>query len=189
MNGDTARKLLAAVCLIGLLGALVVLSFSDRTAKPMNINGDMLGQDVSESLPEYRDRAADSLAAAPAGEAGFGLITFTDPLPPAEAGTVLAELGRVNAMIMLSASPVPLPEPVAGETREDVFNRALERIDHSLAGIGDITAPREINSVIVWDDGATLREVAEQEQVFSVEVLPTDAAWGRFGVRPVDLDS
>lgn len=186
---DKWRKIIAIICVLGLVAVLLVLSFSDRTAKPMSLNGDMLGQDVSESLADYRGRAADSLAAAPADEPGFGLITFTEPATPAVAAEVLAGLGRVNAMIMLSAPPISLPEPVSGETREDVFNRELDRIDYSLAGVGDITAPREINSIVAWDDGEAFRAVAEHESVLIVEVLPPDASWGRFGIRPVNLSS
>ncbi|MGP6172828.1 hypothetical protein [Corynebacterium sp. A21] len=187
MSVDTWRKVIAAVSLIGLVAVVLALSQSDRTSKPMNINGDMLGQDVSETLGDYRDRAAESLAEAPSDQAAFGLITFTEPSTPAEAAVMLTELRRVNAMVMLSAAPMEIPEPVVGETREDVFNREIDRVDHSLAGIGEITAPREIDAVVAWDNGDAFRSISGEDSVLAVEVLPADASWGRFGVRPVGL--
>lgn len=189
MSVDSWRKVIAAVSLLGLVAVVFALSQSDRTSKPMNINGDMLGQDVSETREDYLVRAAESLAAAPAGQEAFGLITFTEPATPAEASVALQDLRRVNAMVMLSAAPMGIPEPVAGETRAEVFNREIDRVDHSLAGIGEITAPREINAVVAWDSGEAFRRVSGAESVLAVEVLPADASWGRFGVRPVGLDS
>lgn len=185
MRVDNWRKILAVVCAVALIAVVLVLSQSDRTSRPMAVNGDALGQDSGESLSDYLARAKESLAAAPADEAAFGMITFEEAMDPAAAAEVLSELARVNAMVMLSASAISIPEPVEGETREDVFNRQLDRIDDSLAGIGNITAPREINGVVAWDDGDVFRVVSADPAVLAVEVLPPDAAWGRFGVRPV----
>lgn len=187
MTAETWRKVIAVCCVLGLIAVVLVLSQSDRTSQPMPANGDVLGQDNGESLESYVERAQRSLAEAAAGENAFGMVTFVEPLAPAPAAEVLSDLGRVNAMVMLSASPIAIPEPVAGETREDVFHRELDRIDRSLAGIGDITAPREINGVIAWDDGDAFRSVAADPAVLTAEVLPPDASWGRFGVRPVDV--
>ncbi len=184
---DTIRKVLAVLAVIALLVLLVVASFDDRTAKPMPPNGDMLGMDAGETLAEYRERAAGTLAAAPADEEAFALVTFTGPLAPVEAARVLAPVGRVNALIVDLASPFDLPEPVAGETRVDVFERQLGRIGDSLAGIGNVPTPEEFDAVVVWETGDVLREVAAAEPVAAVEVLPPDAAWGRFGVRPVQV--
>lgn len=187
MKVDQWRKVIAAVCGVALIAVVLVLTQSDRTAKPMNINGDTLGQDSGEELSRYVTRADASLAAAPGENNAFGMVTFETPLAPDAAAAVLAELERVNAMVMLSASAIPISEPVAGETREDVFHRQLDRIDHGLAGIGNITAPREINGVVAWDNGETFRSVAKHPDVLAVEVLPPDASWGRIGVRPVDV--
>lgn len=186
MKVDHWRKIIAAVCGVALIAVVLALSQSDRTAQPMSLNGDTLGQDSGEELPHYVARAEDSLAAAPEDDNAFGMVTFETPLAPGAAAAVLAELERVNAMVMLSASAISIPEPVAGETREDVFSRQLDRIDHGLSGIGNITAPREINGVVAWDDGEAFRFVAEHPDVLAVEVLPPDASWGRIGVRPVD---
>ncbi len=187
-RADTVRKVLAGVAVLFLIGLVVVLSFDDRTSRPMPPNGDMLGMEPEQSFGEYRVHAESSLAAAPAGEGAFALVTFTGQLDPGEAAEVVEPVGRVNAMLISLAAPFPLPEPVAGETRADVFDRELGRIGHSLSGVGNVPAPEGLDAVIVWEEGDTLRSLAGQERVAAVEVLPPDAAWGRFGVRPVQLD-
>ncbi|WIM72229.1 hypothetical protein QP028_13390 [Corynebacterium suedekumii] len=74
-----------------------------------------------------------------------------------------------------------------GETRADVFDRELSRIGDSLAGIGDVPVPERIDAVVAHDAGDPLRAIATDDAVATVEVLPSDAAWGRFGVRPVQV--
>lgn len=185
---DKNRKAVAIVAVLALILLIAALSFNDRTAKPMAINGDMLGQETAEPLAQYVARAGESLEMAPAGEEVFALVTFSAQLGATRAAEVLSEVDRVNAMVMLSAAPMGLPEPIAGETRGDVFSRQLEQIQRSLDGIGDIQAPTEINGVIVRDEGEDLRALAEDPDVLSVEALPVDAGWGHFGVRPVYLD-
>lgn len=182
---DRNRKTLALLAVVTLLVVIAALSFSDRTNKPMAINGDMLGQDTTETLEEYVVRADQTLSQAPVDEAAFALVTFSPPLSPGEAGAVLGGIARVNAMVLLSAAPMSLPEPVEGESREDVFNRQLNRVQRSLDGIGEVQAPTTINGVIVSDDGETLRALATAPAVLAIEVLPVDAGWGHFGVRPV----
>lgn len=182
---DRTRKIVAVVALLLLAGVIVALSFSDRTAKPMAINGDVVGRDSGEPLDDYIARAEASLEEAPAEENAFALVTFPTALGSADASAVLEDIGRVNAMILLSAAPISLPEPIVGETREDVFDRHLDRLQRSVEGIGEISTPREINSVLVWDDGEALRDLSSDPAVLTVEVLPPDAGWGHFGVRPV----
>lgn len=184
---DKNRKALAIFAILGLVILIAALSFSDRTNKPMNINGDMLGQDSSETLQDYQVRAEESLTLTAADEDVFALVTFTQPLEAAAAAQTLAGIERVNAMVLLSAAPMGLPEPVEGESRENVFKRQLERVQRSLAGIGDIPAPTEINGVIVRDSGEQLRELISDEDILVIETLPADAGWGHFGVRPVSV--
>lgn len=187
MKADTWRRILAVGAVLALIVVVLVLSQDDRTNKPMDPNGDLLGQDRSESLTEYLARAEESLAAAPAEEPAFALTTFTEPADPQTAAEALTGVTRVNAMILLSAAPIPLPEPTNDMDRTDVFNLHLDRIDHSLSGVGEVRAPREINSVVVWDTGESLRELTEEPEVLAVEALPPDASWGRFGIRPVNV--
>lgn len=184
---DTIRRGLALLAVLVIVVLFIVALFDDRTAKPMPPNGDMLGMDTGESFEQYRERAAASLAAAPADDEVFALVTFTGPQTPTAAGELLEPVGRVNAMIVDLAPPYPLPEPVEGENRADVFERELGRIGDSLAGIGNVPTPDELDAVVVWDDGDVLRELAGEGEVAAVETLPPDAAWGRFGVRPVQV--
>lgn len=185
----TRNKGTLAAVIVAVLVALGVVVFAyndDATDRPAaEINGDMVGMDPEESFGEYRRRAAESLAAAPAEEEVFGLITFARPLTGPEADRVTDGLRRVNAMIIGMSAPYALPEPVAGETRTEVFDRQLDRIAGSLEGVGDVPAPERMTAVIAYDDGDALRTVAEDADVAAVETLPPDAAWGRFGVRPV----
>lgn len=188
MDGvDKGRRIIASLAILALVVVVAVLSFSDRTAKPMQINGDMLGQDSSETAAEYAQRAAASVAEAPDGEHAYSLVSFAQLLSPADAAELLEGIDRVNAMIMLSAPAMDLPEPIAGETREDVFNRQIMLVDAQLSGIGNVRAPAELNGVVVWETPEKVRHLAENPLVFSVETLPPDAAWGGFGVRPVDI--
>ncbi|ALP50578.1 hypothetical protein P9K31_04835 [Corynebacterium glutamicum] len=189
MDGvDKGRRIIALLAILALVVVVAILSFSDRTAKPMQLNGDMLGQDNTETSVEYLQRASESLADATDGEEAYSLVTFAQPLSPAEAGELLDGIGRVSAMVMLSAPAMDLPEPIAGETREDVFNRQIALVDAQLSGIGNVRAPGELNGVVVWDIPENVRPLAESPLVYSIETLPPDAAWGSFGVRPVDVE-
>ena len=44
-----------------------------------------------------------------------------------------------------------------------------------------------LGGVVVYSDADSLRSLAAHEGVLAVEPLPEDAAWGRIGVRPVEL--
>ncbi|QGU04985.1 hypothetical protein [Corynebacterium comes] len=179
------RRIVAILAIVALAGALVLAFLDDATHKPVAPQGDMLGTESGEPFSSYVGRADRSLA--DADQSAYALITFAQPLTPAEAESVLTGIGRVNAMIVALASPFALPEPIAGETRADVFQRELDRIADSLAGVGDVPVPERIDAVVVRDTGDVLRAVAGAPEIAAVEVLPPDAAWGRFGVRPVDV--
>ncbi|MCK7636667.1 hypothetical protein [Corynebacterium pygosceleis] len=186
MDVDRVRTGVAVVSVAALVGAVAWLSTSDRVAKPMPVNGDVLGRDHGESLDDYRERAAASLVSAPAGDAGFALVTFRDPQPAAAAAEVLeqADIGRVSALVLEGAVPVALPEPTGDEGRAEVFDRTLTRIGNSLGTADGLFDPR-LRGVVVWDDGTALRGLGTVPEVLAVEVLPPDAAWGRIGVQPV----
>ncbi|RSZ62763.1 hypothetical protein EAH68_09235 [Corynebacterium hylobatis] len=181
------QRILAIFAVVALAGVLIFAFFDDATHKPVAPQGDMLGMDSGESFGDYAARAEASLIDAPADQHAFVLLTFAQPLAPAEAADVLEPLGRVNAMIIALAAPFDLPEPIAGETREDVLQRQLDRIAHSLSGVGNVPVPEGIDAVVAYDTGDALREVAADPAIITAEVLPPDAAWGRFGVRPVSV--
>lgn len=181
------QRILGIFAIVALAGVLVFAFFDDATHKPVAPQGDMLGMDSRESFDDYATRAEASLADAPADQPAFALLTFAEPLAPAEAAEVLEPLGRVNAMVIALAAPFDLPEPIAGETREDVFARQFDRIAHSLSGVGNVPVPERIDAVVAYDTGDALRGVAADPAIITAEVLPPDAAWGRFGVRPVSV--
>lgn len=183
---DRGRLILAVVAVFVLLALLVVASRDDATSSPPAINGDMLGQD-GESFGEYVQRARSTVDAAPEEENAFALVTFAEPLTAGQAAEVTGGLGRVNAMIVGISPPMALPEPIAGENREDVYIRQFELVAHSLRGIGDLPVPYQLTSVIAWDDPVAFRSVASDPRVTAVEMLPPDARWGDFGVRPVEV--
>ncbi|GAB2504117.1 hypothetical protein CATRI_08605 [Corynebacterium atrinae] len=178
-------RVVGAVAIIALVGALIFAFFDDATSKPLAPNGDIVGKEASEPYSVYAARAADSVAEA--HDPAYALVTFTHPLTPEEAQTALGSVGRVNAMVIASASPFPLPEPVDGASRASVFHTELGRIAQMLSGVGQVPVPERFDAVVVYDSGDALREVASHANIATVEVLPADASWGRFGVRPVDV--
>ena len=160
-----ARLAVAGVSMATIIALVFAFGHSDRVSKPMNINGDIVGMD-GETPAAYQQRARATLETA--DTPAFALITFTEPLSAAEAARILEPLPRVNARVT-DTIVVPLPEPVAGATRADVFG------SDSIPG------------VVAYAPGDALRKVAQNERVFAIEVLPADAAWGRFGIRPVHV--
>ena len=167
------------VFLLVLLGFGV---FGDRSVTA--VQGDQLGPESEETRADYLDRAAASLAEA--DDAAYALVSFAYPLPPAEAAAAVDGVARVDAMIVGSASAVPLPEPTAGRTRADVFFAEFERINAGLLqGNGGVSVPETLTAVVVHDSGDVLRDIAGRRGVAAVEVAPADAAWGSFGIRPL----
>ncbi len=189
IDAATRRRLvLVSLAVVAALGVLVYALVEALAWSPApGRNGDMLGQDSGESYAQYEQRAAASLAEAPADEDVYALITFARPLEAAEAGVETGHLDRVNAMIVGLAAPYPLPEPVDGASRADVYAAQFEMIGRELSGIGDVPVPYQLNAVIAHDDGDTLRALSHAERVATIEVLPPDAAWGWFGVSPVEV--
>lgn len=181
------RRSLAALAVVGLLGVLVLAFLDDATHKPVPPQGDMLGTESGENFAAYARRAETSLIDAPADQPVYALVTFAEPLTPQRAGVVLESLERVNAMIVAMAAPFALPEPVAGEGRADVFQRELDRIGDSLQGVSSVPVPELLDAVVVRDNGEVLRTLSAADDIATIEVLPPDAAWGRFGVRPVEV--
>ncbi|HKM24609.1 MAG TPA: hypothetical protein VJY40_03085 [Corynebacterium sp.] len=186
-HADMIRRIIAALAAVALLGARTLAFLDDATHKPVPPQGDMLGTETGESFAAYAERARTSLLDAPADQHVYALVTFAEPLTPEEAGAVLDNVGRVNAMIVELAAPFSLPEPIAGEDRADVFQRELDRIAVSLQGVGTVPVPEHLDAVLVRDNGNVLRLLSEAPQIAAIEVLPADAAWGRFAVRPVEV--
>ncbi|SDR88535.1 hypothetical protein [Corynebacterium timonense] len=137
--------------------------------------GDQLGAEAGESWEAYAQRAAESLAQAPAEEPVFALVTFLPGAGPAEAAAELEGIGRVNAAVFAGKAAQPVPEPTGGDGRAEVFTRAAER-----AGVD----PGSLLGVVIYAPGGQLREVAGRAGVAAVEALPPDAVWGAFAIVP-----
>lgn len=154
-----------------------MLSGSDRVAKPMLINGDSLGQETSESFDTYVNRAAQSIdmARADGDYVGYGLVTFTQPQSAQSVGTVVENITRVNAIQVAGSPVVGIPEPVKS-TRGDYIAHQLKIHDLPI---------NEITGVVAYDRVSVLAMLIDAPEVAAVEVLPSDAAWNRFSVRPV----
>lgn len=174
MSQDTVRKTLALVATLVIIVAIVLAGFSDRTNKPMLINGDSLGQDAGESFADYHQRASETLTQA-TGDS-WALVTFATPLRPEEAGRLLDDVTvrRASTLVFENHKPIPLPEPVAPESRSEVCARWA---------LGE----QEIVAVVVYDAAAELQRISADPRIAAVEVLPSDAAYGRFGIRPVNV--
>ena len=186
-QADMIRRIVAALAVVALLGALTLAFLDDATHRPVPPQGDMLCTETGEPFTAYAERAEQSLLDAPADQPVYALVTFTDPLTPEEAGAVLDNVERVNAMLVELAAPFPLPEPIEGEDRADVFQRELDRIGASLQGVTTVPVPERLDAVVIRDNGNVLLLLSEVPQVATIEALPADAAWGRFAVRPVEV--
>ncbi|MDU0478042.1 hypothetical protein QVA66_02170 [Staphylococcus chromogenes] len=173
---NSIRGWIAGISSAVILGAIVLAGFDDNTSKPMLLNGDAVGMDHDETFYEYQHRIAPTLHRE--GE-GFALVSFAAPVNVDKAGQLATQwpVGRVNAVTLPDSAPVAVPEPIAPETRREVFARA----QRNNPDIRD-----RISGAVVYGQLADIRVIAASPEVASVEVLPEDAAWGRFGIRPVD---
>ncbi|AKK03501.1 hypothetical protein CEPID_08255 [Corynebacterium epidermidicanis] len=169
------RKTVAGLAALIIVVAIVGAGFDDNTSKPMLRNGDQLGMEPNESFSQYQQRVVGSLDRD--GD-GWALVTFDHPLTVEEAGRVTAtwNIQRVSSLTLTQAKPVAIPEPIAPETRADVVRRTADSSPEVAGGI---------SGALVFARLAQLRTLAQEPTVVAIEVLPRDAAFGRFGVRPV----
>ncbi|MEJ5997087.1 hypothetical protein [Corynebacterium sp. H130] len=162
------RETLAGLSCLVIAGALVWASFDHSEVAP-RVRGDQVGMEAGESFATYRDRAAASVA--DSSGTSFALVTLS------VSGDVSAldqlDVKRVCAAVSLNHAPVPLPEPVGVDKRSDVIHRWTDAA---------------VTSVVVYDDAEALQALSTAPGIAAVEVLPPDAIWGRFGIRPVKVD-
>lgn len=159
------RKAIALVASFVIVGAIGWASLDHRDASVAR-RGDQLGMESGENFTDYAARAERTHDQAPGNS--FALVTFDRP-----GGVDVLDrvsLQRVNAAVSTDQAPVALPEPVGSANRSDVIHR---------------WARGEVTSVVVYDSVPTLVALAEEPGIAAVEILPGDAVWGRFGIRPV----
>lgn len=162
-----------AVLLAGAVfyGGCYLVGVNNPPTQPV-LQGDALGTEQGETAPEYAARARQSFeqAAQEGEQAHFALVSFGHPLNPEEADAVLRPVWRVNAVITeLGANPVG--EPAPGASRAEIFRGVSAHIE----------------GAVVYDTVAHLADVNDVTDVFAVEVLPADAVWGAFAIRPVSF--
>lgn len=147
------------------------------------VQGDTLGRQPGEGEGEYAARSGASISNS--SQPAFALVTFRTPLAPPAAERVVAGAPRVSALLLVDAPPQPIPEPSTGHTRADVFAREARRVATAAERNGVELDPGAVAGVVVRADGDTLRAIAADRDVKTVEALPPDAVWGAFGISPV----
>lgn len=174
---DRWRIAVAFVSLVALVALFIGFSGRDLISKPMPINGDVLGIERSESTQDYVVRAQRSLQQQLDDDPqalGYALVSFSSPLTAYEAGQLLENQQRVNAL-MISGKPVlALPEPIAGVNRGETFAQQLDM--HNLPDT-------KIHAAVVRGRYVDVEKLVAKDAVLAVEVLPPDAVWLQFSVR------
>lgn len=191
--------LLSGICVVMLVIVLAIASTSDRVSKPQNLNGDVLGPEPWEAVDQYVVRADESLESMqnesdrlkhgqPVVEDPkfWAMVTFGRLLDAKEAAQVYEQEPtlRVSTAIIGGVSTRFLPQPSKSASEQDLLEDQLDLA----AAYADVPIDDErlgINGFLVYGDAETLMDVKKLPDVKAVEVLPSDAARGRFGIRPV----
>lgn len=170
---------LGGICALALLVGIMVMAQSDRTSKPMHINGDQLGP-FYMSDQAYEEHSGQLLDEAEGNEPRWALVSPAKAMVPKDFAKVFdiphADQVRVSTLLIGPVVQRPIPEPAAGLRREDVFTIATEGLE------GEDVA---INGALVYAAPAELKAIAENPKVMAVEPAPVDAAYGRMGIRAV----
>ncbi|GAA1178957.1 hypothetical protein CGLAUT_08180 [Corynebacterium glaucum] len=176
-----ATALAAALGIILVVAGVYVVGLRTQPHAP-TLQGDTLGRNQGESWEEYASRTKPSISES----SSFALVTFDTPRRAEEAAAIVREVRRVNALLLIDAPFQPIPEPTTGQNRADVFQREAERLAAQGRANGIQLDPEAIAAVVVYDNGATLRALADAEGVRALEALPPDAVWGSFAIWPVN---
>lgn len=191
--------LISGICVVGLAIVLAIASTSDRVSKPQNLNGDTLGPEPWEAVDQYVARADESLEdmkkesdrlehGQPIVEDPkfWAMVTFDRLLNANEAAQVYEKVPslRVSTAIIGGLSTRHLPQPSKEADEEKLLQDQLELA----AAYADVAIDDErlgFNGLLVYGDAETLMDVKKLTDVKAVEALPSDAARGRFGIRPI----
>lgn len=190
--------IISAVSIILLVVLFALASTSDRVSKPQNLNGDSLGPESWESFDAYKTRADESLVRIqkeafdleneqPVVEKAkfWALVTFDEP-KDAEEAAKLAEKEpslRVASMILGGIITRNLPQPNKAASELELMKNQ-QKIAAQYADVPMDNDGLKINGLIVYGSAETLVEVRSLPYVSAVQALPSDAARGRFGIRP-----
>lgn len=174
---DRWRFIIAAMSVVALV-VLITATAGQHHTPPPRLVGDELGRDNDETLTDYVQRVQQGFSAAAPGDEVYALVTFRQPLTAQAAGAVVQNIARVNAFEVGFAPVVGIPEPVKGVNRGDslVHHITLKQMN-----------PLDVRGLVVHDSVEKLHVLAKNSKVLAIEVLPPDATWGSFAVRPVNV--
>lgn len=172
----------SVLCLIVLFLGFIMLANSDRTNKPMNVNGDQLGP-LDVSAQQYAGYAKEQLDKATGDEPRWALVSPD----PNHWWTVdqLTEIlkgvdARVSTFYLGPGTQRAVAEPAVGHTRADVIRQVAEGVaQRAQIPVSDV----RFDGVLVYATPSVLRELAKK--VYAVEPAHPDAAYGRIGIRPI----
>lgn len=176
---NKVRTIWACILICIIIGGFGYMMRATYTVPRTYINGDTLGRDGSESIPEYLQRADTALEEAPENTELWALVTFTGILSPEQAAELLAPATRVGSIVADIGAPIAVPEPIAGYTRADVFRDHLDRMNASGLGL------RGMTGAVVYTEKDNLEQIKNQAEVLSVEPAPEGASRSRIGVHTV----
>lgn len=169
-------------------GALLITVFiilmvrPDSTAAPMGINGDTLGPD-NETMAQYQARADATLhsESLESNNKHWALVTFNPPATSAQAAEALSDSQvRVGSVLVGSGVVSGIPNPTSGYPLERLFANEMKWTQNADDHLPEVQIP----GVVVHGTLDQLRAI--RIRTFSVEALPSDAVWGRIGVRNPD---
>ncbi len=193
---------IAAVVAVALLVTVFIIMMvrPDTTSSTMAINGDTLGPE-DETMSQYQQRSDATLQSetAESGKANNGsastghqtssgrkaddnkhwaLVTFNPPTTPAKAAEALRGSSvRVGSVLVGPGVVSGIPDPTAGYPLERLFADQVQWANE----LEDTSDDDQIPGVIVYGTLDQLRTI--RTKAFAVEALPSDAVWGRIGVR------
>lgn len=193
---------IAALVAVGLLVTVFIIMIvrPDTTSSTMAVNGDTLGPE-DETMSQYQQRSDATLQSETAesdkanngsDSAGhqtssgqeakdskhWALVTFNPPTTPAKAAEALGGSDvRVGSVLVGPGVVSGIPNPTPGYPLEKLFSDQAQWANE----LEDTSNDDEIPGVIVYGTLDQLRAI--RKKTFAVEALPSDAVWGRIGVR------
>ncbi|MET9327015.1 hypothetical protein [Tsukamurella sp. NPDC003166] len=184
-----------------LVAVALGLAFWLGSATPVRVarlDGERLGPQSGQSVAEYLGQARASLAAAPAGERRWALVSPAAPWSADDVWTRLGSLDRIGRVLVRVSIPgvaTPTATVPPGQSAEGVAAvpelAALAMPGLAAPGprgvaVARVSAARlragvpAVVGVAVLGSGDALRAVAGRPGVRSVQVMPDDGA--RFGL-------
>ncbi|MFD1813019.1 hypothetical protein [Rhodococcus gannanensis] len=197
---DRFGAVAAAVCAAGVVAGVVALGAANPPT-PLPVSTDRLGPDAGEQVADYLARAGDTLDTGDGADPRWGLVSFDHEVTAAEADALTADVRVSQLWFRVPIDRVQTPIVPVGVAGAESIARASGLAAVQLRGTtGEWDRQAQVDAVSALRLGqncacvvaATVRgplsEVAELEGVDGVrvvEVLPSDAVFGRFAVRPL----